>query len=811
MKLPKFFWDDSRRILDHFKTEYQQHYDLVKNDKDKYLNCLDRLSIDSVSPGSVADYVQEILPYMKSKHKVPFISTYIHENEHLYFYVYALTSKKEKCSMPAIPNCIAKYVSTPPKEIADRNQEGMHLFLEAMKELSTLDSELYKNNNISALLGANFASHPNIHRGYYDVKKAGVLYVQDYLSKENIRKDTAVLLSSGQFTKSENLIKDYTTTPMRAILSQALAGDASNIAYLKAKSFYHHDTGLALPFDLSLFKKTLPARRMAQSLYESFLQFATMQGLNTAPDDTAEITSPMAWSAFLAFFRSVNTPSATVVGYTQIKPFFEGSSYALRNQVAIPADSPLFPEWVVEDADGGCVALGRALSTGQELPSISLNQAAGIIWDPSAGLGTQQARVEVNVGSFPFTFRLAVATAAVITRNQRTHNSEGSLLGHATRVNDLKISYLALPHEKLQFEAWDKDFKEQRKAQKERNLALASAGQPQEKVLRKPSSHEPIYLGMELEVVMKGAARSRDGHAALIRDIAASPFGDHCIIKSDGSIGEYGSEIVTVPATLAYHKKMLSENFFGAPHQFHKRFMATDRCGIHVHVSKNAISPLKLGQLIAFVNGAKNQGFINAMAGRQQNTYCQRQATMGLNAKGIDISARAATKACHMEPITEKDGTKRLAVRGLSFRRLEHASHYDAINVQNAHTFEIRIFKSSSDPNRITRILEFCESLVKFVRAHGTQQMTVYDYVEFILDKANKKEYPNVVRFLASKNYIGHTRRKAKDPKTGKIINKLLHVYTENKVPFPDSIFHKNKDNYPLYYRQLAISTKKEA
>jgi hypothetical protein len=89
--------------------------------------------------------------------------------------------------------------------------------------------------------------------------------------------------------------------------------------------------------------------------------------------------------------------------------------------------------------------------------------------------------------------------------------------------------------------------------------------------------------------------------------------------------------------------------------------------------------------------------------------------------------------------------------------------------------------------------------------------MTVYDYVEFILDKATKKDYPNVVRWLASKNYIGHLRKKGKDPKTGLVVNKLLHVYSENKVPFPDSIFHKTKTNYPSYYAKETKQAKKEA
>ncbi len=80
----------------------------------------------------------------------------------------------------------------------------------------------------------------------------------------------------------------------------------------------------------------------------------------------------------------------------------------------------------------------------------------------------------------------------------------------------------------------------------------------------KPSSKEPIYLGLEIEAVMKAPHQHKPGLAKFVSDLAASPVGDHMIAKSDGSIGANGLELVTIPATLAYHKKFLDEHFFGA-------------------------------------------------------------------------------------------------------------------------------------------------------------------------------------------------------------------------------------------------------
>jgi hypothetical protein len=210
-----------------------------------------------------------------------------------------------------------------------------------------------------------------------------------------------------------------------------------------------------------------------------------------------------------------------------------------------------------------------------------------------------------------------------------------------------------------------------------------------------------------------------------------------------------------------------------------------------------------LRKLLVFINAQTNSTFINAMAGRTENKHCNRLKIPSPTLKGKDIASELVKRAC-------RDGSLR---KGLHFKRVEdrpvvrgdryEQMHYDAVNIQNPHTVEIRIFKGSNDKNRVFRIMEFCESLVRFCRSHGNQQMTAYDYVEFILDKTNKKQYPNLLVWLASKGYIGHIRKKAKDPKTGKVINKLLHVYAENKIPFPDTPFHKNKANYPEYYERL--------
>ena len=806
MQTPRIFWDDKDKILDHFKQNFQEHYRLIKDQSQYTLECLERIDIKNVLPEEVDLFVVKVA----ERYSVRFDAAYFNVGVNYYhrclsIFVYQLKSKEDNKPMVSIPNYLAKYFIEPPIETLKRQAESLHLFLDVLKELGQDGSEIRANNNTAVLLQANFASHPKIHRGYYDAKRNGILYVQDYKTQENIRKDASVLLSSGQFTTREFVVQDLSAYMVDKIAS-VLKGEITHIPYLENRHFYEATTASYIPFDKDIFKWVISTRRAIQPFPELYQMWSIAQGLALVPENVDQIAEPAVWRDLVLYLKVNYLASQAVKGNKVLKMVFMSADESKRRYIEVPKDSPFYAGWLLDDPDGGAGMIRANLARLSPKPSVSINATVGVIWNISLGLGQNQARLPVDTGTFPFDFRMTVSAQALCRSNQRTANNEGQLLSHTTRVNDVKISYLALPHEKIQFDAWDKEFQEEKKAWKERNLVLdKNTPMPV-----KASSKEPIYLGMELEVVMKGLQRSGDGQKAFIRDIAQSTFGDHCISKSDGSIGDYGVEVVTVPATLAYHKKVFEETFFALPNAFHKRFMATDRCGIHVHVSKNSITAFKLGQLMAFINSSKNASFINDIAGRGPNHYCARQTNPGLNAHGVDISAKVGIKACEMHQVTEK-GVQRMAAKGLAFRRLEHLSHYDSVNVQNAHTFEIRIFKSSSDKNRIFRILEFCESLTKFVRNHAPAQMTVYDYVEFILDKATKKDYPNVVRWLASKNYIGHLRKKGKDPKTGLVVNKLLHVYSENKVPFPDSIFHKTKTNYPSYYAKETKQAKKEA
>lgn len=690
-------------------------------------------------------------------------------------------------SMAIIPDFLKPYIKDPPQEMLDRNVECAAEFALVLRELGMTDSPTRLANRPAMLLNNNFQSHPRIPRGYFDKKDPdGTLWVKNSISGKMIKKQDAGLTSSGVFIHRDKDTFDPQSDTTRRDLIAGLQGEPFRLEKYKDMYFLSHQSLLHMPFDASLFKLSIDLRSLSSIIFENFINFKTNRAQTAVPETAEEILAEM--PEFIQYLRLYNTSN-----HQKVCAYFPNDPYTALHTISIPNDSPIFPGLLIDDG----AYCGQNIHV-YPYPLISLNQTTSLLWDRNQPLGHGRTALNLRelLGTFPFDFMLLTNTITKVTINKKTVNNEGMLLNHNARVDEMKVSFLMTAPEQTLF---DKYTREHHLAALEHKTKAAEASKSGIKFTDlmpvKPSAHEPIYLGLELEVTCKGVNRSDQGHAKLIQDMANSRFGDHAIAKQDGSIGNYGLEIVTVPATLAYHKQMFQDNFFAEPNMFHKRVMALDTCGIHVHISKNAMTASDLRKFIIFINSSQTSKFINDMAGRQANRFCDRVNISSFKG-GVDIAASIVKK------ITQKS-IQNGQVRGkLNTARIE-SSHYDAVNIQNAHTIELRIFKSSNDKNNILRKLEFCESLVKFCRSHAPLQMTVYDYVEFILDKVNKKEYPNIVRWLAAKNYIGHQRKKAKDPKSGEIINKLLHIYSENRIPFPDTVFHKKKENYPAYYEKL--------
>ena len=231
-----------------------------------------------------------------------------------------------------------------------------------------------------------------------------------------------------------------------------------------------------------------------------------------------------------------------------------------------------------------------------------------------------------------------------------------------------------------------------------------------------PKMHQKdsgVYFGPELEVeVIRGSV-----YDSVQKTKEA--LGDFAYCKHDGSL-DNGYEIVTHPASLDYHK-MMWEKFFAKDNEELRSFN-TSTCGFHVHISRAPLIGLTIPKMVAFVNNPENYTYIKKLAQRFNN-------------------CNAVIKNIKIEDF--KKTRQRTAINKCDYNGFDR---YDAINITNLNTIELRIFKGTLKKETIFRYLEFCDALVRFCYPASRMIKEASSYKEFV-------------------KFVGSTTRQTKVPK----------------------------------------------
>lgn len=198
-----------------------------------------------------------------------------------------------------------------------------------------------------------------------------------------------------------------------------------------------------------------------------------------------------------------------------------------------------------------------------------------------------------------------------------------------------------------------------------------------------------------------------------------SKLGDFLICKNDSSLAS-GFEIVTCPATFDIHKekgKILFETITKET-----KLESKDSCGLHIHVSKNSLSTLQVGKIVAFIHNPKNKDFIINIAGRNNERFASINAERGIT----DVAPE-------------------------NFN-LSMEQRYSGVNLRNENTIEFRIFASTVILSTYMVRFEFVKALVDYTSpgkinvkslAEGKEKDT---FISFL--SSEKKEYPNLCDYL---------------------------------------------------------------
>lgn len=229
-------------------------------------------------------------------------------------------------------------------------------------------------------------------------------------------------------------------------------------------------------------------------------------------------------------------------------------------------------------------------------------------------------------------------------------------------------------------------------------------------------SKETLWMGIELEVEKRDKVKSNFYTEVknLVKDFA--------VVKGDGSLGNDGLEIVSIPGTLLFHRECWND-FLTVAHEFMKGWRGYN-CGTHIHLSRVAMSDETLGKMMVFVHHPNNQTFISSVGGRGETQYNLR------GRKSFDEVQRAISR--------------------------KFSNHFDAFSISGStgKTVELRIFRSNVAKDGFLKNVDFAHALKFFCDFHTSDQLNEKYFVNWATNSENQEKYPYLTKWMIREGYF---------------------------------------------------------
>jgi hypothetical protein len=306
---------------------------------------------------------------------------------------------------------------------------------------------------------------------------------------------------------------------------------------------------------------------------------------------------------------------------------------------------------------------------------------------------------------------------------------------------------------------------------------------------KKIGNENEHFFGLEIECEVR--TDEYEDAWNIVEKMNKAPL--HWVAKRDGSLCEdTGLELECLPTT---QKELQSCFEVLEAHTDILRGYHAYNAGLHVNMD-NDLSPLNTQKLIRLLVDDKMQELIEVVGQRSlDNSYCYRvdkdqlSSTKALSEEmpqptsryGVDGFIEALENYVADVKKISKDNTKIKINRfGILYKPsyILHSPTGHCLVGFKRKVIEFRFFRSNLTKARLNKALEFCTSLIEFVRKKPVSLFDTEhirdDYLRFIADNYN--HYPNLIRFLLEHNNVA-------DKLVGLLPLNCLNIITNTSFP----------------------------
>ena len=230
------------------------------------------------------------------------------------------------------------------------------------------------------------------------------------------------------------------------------------------------------------------------------------------------------------------------------------------------------------------------------------------------------------------------------------------------------------------------------------------------------SARPELYLGFEQEVEYRGhhTHTRRDGAQKVLDAMNDRDIGENVVyLKEDGSISN-GFEIVSHPMTIDYAMNHVNWAGITALKRMGFESWNATSCGLHIHMSRNAFADDKhLFKFVKFIYS--NRVDLVKFVGRESS-----YAKFGLDnfvSSWMDYDTGVRTQHSLMKMLKDQ---------------ATNNDRYCAINIQNAHTVELRFFRPSLNVTTVQAALQFCKASFDYTEMLTTQEVVGSNALAFM-------------------------------------------------------------------------------